>query len=366
MPNTITNRQMFLILFMTITAVSSVEISKVAAQSVGRSGWVSILLTALLFAAVAYLWTRLNNLHQGKMLFDYSKELVGSVGAYFLGVYFAQYFITMFVALDLYMSNLLQANFLPKTPPWVTSLALLPVIGFVANKGVTNTARLVEIYGLILIVTSVMVHVVMLMEGDIYYILPLFNAAETGTILSSVKEFIFSFLGVEVLAMIPFTKKSSPKAGVTAIAALLLIGVWYVLNVESCIMMIGVDEIVHYNFPWIMAFRQVEIPVLKAFQRIDLLYLTVGFIGVFAGLSVIYLSIVEFICRMLPKVKRYWVVMAVGALIFVTEIILFGINNIHSMLKHYLVYSGVLVAGVVPLVLLIITKVKNHGRKKSA
>ena len=365
MPNTITNRQMFLILFMTIS-ISSVEIPKVAAQSVGRSGWVTILLTALLFSAVAYLWARLNSLHQEKMLYDYSKELVGSVGAYFLGVYFAQYFITMFVAMGLSMSNLLQVNFLPKTPPWVTSLALLPVIGFIANKGVTNTARLVEIYSAILIVTALTVNIIMLMQGDTYYILPLFNAAETGTILSSVKEFIFSFLGVEVLAMIPFTKKTSPKAGFTAVAAILLVGMWYVLNTEACIMMIGVDEVVHYNFPWIMAFRQVEIPLLKVFQRIDLMFVPVGFIGVFAGMSVIYLGIVEFMCRMLPKVKRYWVVMAVGAVIFLIEVILTGINNIQSIMKNYLTYSGVFIAAIVPLVLLILTKVKNHGRKKSA
>ncbi len=366
MPNTITNRQMFLMLFICITAVAESDISRVTAQNVGRSGWIAILLTAILFAAAAFLWTKLNNLHQGKMLFDYSKELVGKAGAYFLALYFTQYFITVLVSLNITMSAILQSNFLPKTPVWATSLASLPVIGFVAYKGVTNTARLVEIYGVILIVTSIVVHLIMLMEGDKYFILPLFNPADTGKILSSVKEFTFSFLGFEVLAVIPFSVKQGPKTGAIAAIALLVIGLFYVLIVETNIMMIGVDEIKHYNFPLVVAIRQVEIPLLKVFQRIDVLYLTVGFIGLFGGLSVIYLSIVEFICRMLPKIKRSIIVIAIGVIAILTETVIYGIEDINIMLKEIITYSGVFAACLVPLMLYIITKVKNRGTKKTA
>ena len=123
-------------------------------------------------------------------------------------------------------------------------------------------------------------------------------------------------LGIEVLAIIPFTAKNGPKAVKNAFITLLLIGVFYVLVVESSVMMVGFNEIVHYNYPLLVAIRQVELPYLKIFQRIDLLYLTVGFIGLFAGLSIVYLNIVEYICRMLPKVKRVLVVIAVGLAAF--------------------------------------------------
>lgn len=366
MPNTITNRQMFLILFMTMTAIASVDISKIMAQSAGTGGWATILLTSLLFALAVYVWVKLNNMHQGKMLFDYSKELVGRAGAYLLAVYIAQYFLMVLVSLNLSMSNLLQTNFLPNTPVWATSLASIPVMAFVAYKGVTNTARLVEIYGIIVLVVSVPVHIFMLLQGDINHILPLFNPAETGKVVSSVKEAVFSFLGIEVLAVIPFTAKNGPKAVKTAVLAILAVGLFYVLNVEGSIMMVGLNEIVHYNYPLIVAIRQVELPAMKIFQRIDLLYLTVGFIGLFAGLSIVFLSIVELVCRMLPKVKRVAVVFAVGAIAFLADLVLPGVKDIDKTLKQIIMSTGIGIAGVIPLILLIITKVKNRGKKKNA
>jgi spore germination protein len=365
MPNTVTNRQMFFILFMTLTAIASVDIPKVVAQYGGYGGWAAVLLTSLVFAVAALLWAKLNNMHQGKMVFDYSKELVGKAGAYFIAAYFAQYFLTVLITLNLAMSNLLQANFLPNTPMWATAIASIPVIGFVAYKGVTNVARLIEIYGIILLVVSVPVHLLMLAQGDINHILPLYNPAETGKIVSSMWKLIFSFLGVEVIAMIPFTAKNGPKAGKTAFITILLVGLFYVLIVETSMMMIAPYEIIHYNYPLVVAIRQVELPLLKVFQRIDLIYLTVGFIGLFSGLSIVYLNIVEYICRMLPRAKRSLVVTAVGAAAFLGEYLIQGIVDIKKTLQEIVTYSGILAAGLIPVVLIIITKAKKHGNKKA-
>lgn len=364
MPNTITNRQLFLILFMTLIAIASGDISKVMVQSAGTSGWITILLTAVLFALAAYAWAKLNGMHEGKTLFDYSKELVGRVGTYFLSMYFAQYFLTVLASLNIAMVTLLQTNFLPNTPGWATAFACIIVIGFVANKGVTNAARLVEIYGVILLIVAIPVHIIMFMQGHFDHILPLFNPAETVNAVTSVKEMVFSFLGIEVLAVIPFTARNGRAAAKTAFWAVIAVGFYYVLNALGCVMMIGENEIVHYQFPLIAAIRQVELPFLKIFQRIDLLYLTVGFIGLLAGLSIIYLNIVELICRMLPKVKRIFVVLAVGCVSFVAYYFLSSIANIQKTLIGIITYSGLLVAIMVPLVLIVITKVKNREKKK--
>ena len=365
MPNTVTNRQLFFILFMTLTAIASVDISKVMVQGAGTSGWVTILITALLFGLAAFTWAKLNGMYEGKMIFEYSQHLIGKIGAYLLTVYFTQYFITVLVALNMAMASQLQTNFLPNTPMWATITASVIVTGFVAQKGVTNTARLVEIYGVIMLLVAATVHSIMIAQGNVDYILPLYNPAQTGRVFSAVREMVFPFLGIELIAIFPFTAKNGAKAASTVFFTVIGVGVFYVINALSCVMLIGENEILHYNFPLIAAIRQVELPILKFLQRIDLTYLTVGFIALLAGLSLIYLSIVEFICRMLPKVRRVVVVVSVGIAALLAYTFLHNVPDIQKTLRGVVTISGVLLAVPVPLVLILLTKGKNHGKKKA-
>lgn len=366
MPNSITNRQLMFILFLTLTAFTTVNISKVMVLSAGTGGWITILITSIIFAFAVVVLVSLQNMFQGKVLFEYSSELIGRTGAYFLAIYYTQYFLTVFVTLDISMTSMLKMHFLFKTPTWATTLVALPVFGFIAYKGVTNIARLFEIYGVIFLVVPVIVHIIMLLQGNVESIQPLFIPSEVGNYLKAIKDAIFPFLGIEVLAIIPFTVKNGKKASRNAFITLLLIGLFYILIVESSIMMVGINEIVHYNYPLIEAIRQVELPSIKIFQRLDVLYLTVGFIGLFAGLSIIYLNIVEYICRMLPKVNRIIVVISVGIVAFVLILIAQNIKDIVQTLVNIVTYSGIATAILIPVILFIIAKVKGHASKKAS
>ena len=202
----------------------------------------------IIFAVGAYVIVSLGIMFQGKVLFDYSRELVGRIGSYFLAIYYAQYFLTVLVALTLSMSTMLKANFLPNTPIWATMLATIPVLGFVAYKGITNVARLFEIYGVIFLIISILVRVMMLTQGDVNHILPLFIPSEAGNYIKAIKDAMFAFLGIEVLLIVPFTAKNGPKAPRMALFTLIFIGIFYILVVESSIMMVGINEITHYKY----------------------------------------------------------------------------------------------------------------------
>ncbi|MGI5877849.1 MAG: GerAB/ArcD/ProY family transporter [Christensenellales bacterium] len=47
------------------------------AETAGRSSWIPIIAVSLIFGVAAVIITKLNNMHQGKVLFDYSQEIVG-------------------------------------------------------------------------------------------------------------------------------------------------------------------------------------------------------------------------------------------------------------------------------------------------
>ncbi len=362
MQRTITNRQMVFILFTTISTASVVTIAKTMAMSAGHGAWLTLLLASILFSVMAGLIVKLNQMNEGKMLYEYSQKLTGKFIAVIIGLFYLVYFFVF----SLYLCNtfdlLIKSSFLIKTPVWAMLLAGMPIYGFIAYKGIRNIGRLAEIFGILFLLVTVILFVSMLLQGTFSFILPLYNPAETGKYLLSLKDTIEPFLGIELLLVIPFTNKNK-KAAKTAVFTILGIGLFYILDVYGCFAMIGKDEIVYHRFPLVDAIRLVEYPNIEFLQRIDVIYETIGFMRVFVGKSVIYLVIVELLCKMLPKAERIVLVIVVGVAVTLASLTTIGIPDILALLASILSIGGIAAAFVIPLILLVIAKVKKNAKK---
>lgn len=363
MTNSITNRQMVFILFLTLSTVTLITIPKVMAESAGVGGWVTLMSTAVIFGVLAVIIVSLNNMFQGKVLFDYSQQLVGKAGSYIIAIFYILYFVGISVDLSSSLTNILKTNFLLKTPQWATLFASLFICGYAAYKGITNVARIFEIYGFIFLLAVGAVHILMLFQGNPENILPLYVPSETGKYFAAIKDAIFPFLGIEVLTVIPFTVKNGKKSAKIAFLTLIGIGLLYVLVTESSIMMVGKNEIVHYQDAMITAIRQVELPFIEFLKRVDVIYLVVGLMGIHAGITIVYTSIVEYVCRIFSKVSRVIIVVCVGIAIFVLGTIASGINNFGKVFSELVIYFGLAAAAFIPILLFVIAKVKKHAGK---
>lgn len=362
MINSITNRQMVFILVLTLTTYTIVNIPKVMAETAGSGSWIPIIIVSVVFGLAAVVIVSLNNMFKKQMIFDYSRLLIGKAGSYLIAFYYFFYFLVICAFLLSQISILLKTDFLPKTPQWATVFAALLISGFGAYKGITNVARLLEIYGLIFVVTALVVHVFMISVGEFKQILPLYNAADMGKYLAAAKDLIFPFIGIEVLLFIPFTEKNK-NAKKTAFLTMLAIGLFYILVVLSCMMVVGRKDIVYYNDALIVALRRVEAPFLQFLQRVDFLYLTVGFMANISGVTIFYIGVVEYACRIFPKMKRYIIVILVGAMIFLTYLITQNIKEYNKGFIETIIYPGLISAFFIPTLLFIIAKVKKNAGK---
>ncbi|MFZ5974946.1 MAG: GerAB/ArcD/ProY family transporter [Bacillota bacterium] len=359
MTNSITNRQMFFILFLTLTTYTAIGIAKVMVENANTGCWIPILVMALIFAVAVTTIVRLNNMFQGKVLFDYSREIVGKFPAYVLGIYFILYFLLLGIYLNVQVVNMIRAEFYPETPQWATLLLGIPVFGFMAYKGVTNVARLFEIYGIIFITAAVTVHVIMFTQGMGYSIFPLFNKADMGQYAAALKDAVFPFLGIEILTIIPFTQKNGKKATKAAFFTLIAIGLFYVMVVESTVKIAGFHNITSYKYPLIEAVRLADIPF---FERGDILYLTMGFFGLIAGITIVYLAIVEYACRVFAKAKRAVIVIITGAVLTAACLFALGIKDLDIFLDYF-TFMGLVSAILIPTVLFVIARVKKRAGK---
>lgn len=312
MTNSITNRQMFFILVLTLTSYSVVDISRAMAKSAGTGGWITILATSIIFGLAAMVIVYLNNLFKGKMLFDYSKMLVGRAAAHSIIVFYILYFLLIVVFLILSMGKLLKADFFPRTPIWAMMLISVPVFYFIAFKGITTIARMCEIFGVVFLVIAITVHIFMISQGKIVNIRPIFNSADIGKYIKAIKESIFPFLGIEVLLAIPMTQRNAKRGVRTAFFAVFFIGLFYILIVESSIMIVGINDIVNYNDSLIIAIRDMSLSFLDFLERFDILFLTIGFMGMYMGISIVITVIVEYLCKIFVRTKRLTIVIVLG------------------------------------------------------
>ncbi|HML46045.1 MAG TPA: GerAB/ArcD/ProY family transporter, partial [Clostridia bacterium] len=195
MNSRITDRQMFFMLFVTLTTYTIINVPKVIAQGVGTGGWFTLLITSLFFAAFVALIVRLNSAFPGLMLAEYSRQIVGKVFAIVLSLYFLVYFLLIAVYLNIQLISVLKAVFYPKTPQWVMLITSLIVFGFAAYRGVNSVARFFEIVGTVFLFTAVAVHLVMLQQGNPQEIRPFFRASQLKHYLLGTKDVIISFLG---------------------------------------------------------------------------------------------------------------------------------------------------------------------------
>jgi len=362
--NTITNRQLFFMLLLTLTG-GTVSIAKTMAATVGTNAWLVLTATSLLIGLAAAMIVSLNAMHEGQMLFDYAPSLVTRPGAYILILYYIAYFLFILSGLLYDLIRILHYDFFPKTPQWTFPLAGLPVFCYVAYKGITNLGRLAECVGIVFISLGLLVHLLMAIEGRVSRILPLIDPDRLSGFFSGFKSALFSFFGIEMLLVIPFVKKNknSRKPAKAAFLSLLAIGAFYIIVVETSIMKIGIDDIVNHYDALVVAIRDTSPKGLEIISRLDIFYLTMGLSGLFVSMSIALMAAVEYLCRLFKNLSRLLITVCAGAFCYVLFLVFSGMPNFFEIYPEIGTYLGLFGGILAPCVLLLIARAKKRGGK---
>ena len=254
----------------------------------------------------------------------------------FCAIYFIVYFLLVSTYLNLQLARCCRRP-LSQNPGWAMTVASVLVFGLVAHRGVTGVARFFEVIGTYFVITATVTHFVMLLQGDLREIQPLFQSSKLPEYLLGIKDCLLAFLGIELLTVFPLNGKNIRRSVATAFLTLLFVGLFYVFAVETCIMLLGMKSVQNYSFALIEAIKQVDNPVL---ERFDILYLTVGFSGLVAGLCGVYLAVVEYATRVFAKVSRCWVVVGVGLVMAALSIGAQGIKSAADAFESALPIAG--------------------------
>lgn len=352
----ITNRQMFFTMFLIISAFRIMDISQMAGKTMGRSGWIVILLYAVPFSLIAAMVTKLNNMFQDMTLFEYGQVLLGNVLNCILCIILVVYYFSVLVYLNESLSSIIITDLLPQTQPFLTIGLVIALFGFVVYRGTETMARLFELMGVMYLAVTLLLCLLLLTQSDIENILPLYNPNEGSQLKDALLPFGIVYGGMDLFLMIPFTKrnKGAPRA---AFFTMLAIAVQFVLVTEGSIGILGVNNAMVYRDTFIQAIKLADAPVI---ERPDVLYMTVGLGSLFAVLIALIHSIVGIATRMFPAAKRGLVVIIVCLIDYIASLAAFGIPAFIPVYKSILPYISLFFTGALPALLYLTASIKKR------
>lgn len=355
MPNSISNRQLVFILYLLITAYVIIDLPMQMAQTAGNSCWIPIILASIVFAFAVFMIAKLNNMFQGKVFFDYSQQIVGKFFAYIIAVFYVISFSFIGAYLALKSIGLIKSNFLPKTPSFIILIAGILLFAFVAYKGITNVARLFEIYGFFIILVILAVCAIIFTQGISFNVLPLFDKNEIKNFPDALVWLISAFSGIEILFIIPFSEKNK-KAPKVAFLTVLSIGLLYILVVKSTFFILGINNTKSHNDAFVEATRIVDIPLI---ERADVFFLTFGLVGLFSGIIIVFTAIVEFCCKLFSKIKRIYIVIIVSIVLFVISLCTINIKVMGDLFRQIWTLVALVSSLIIPTIIFIIAKIRK-------
>jgi spore germination protein len=360
--DSLTNRQIAFIIFGILIGYGVMGLPKNVAENTGTAGWFSLLVGTIITMIFTYMITYLGYVYKNKTIYEYSEILTGKTITYILMSIYIVYYFFIFSMVMRISSETIKLTILLKTPIWISCILFSVVVYYAIIKRLSVIARVCEIYGIVIFIAAIIIHVSLFTQGKIINLRPFFIAEDIPVYLKSTLYMIFPFLGVEILTIIPFTQKNNSSVFKYTTFTVIGIGVFYIMVVQSCISVIGVDEIIHYDDALYATIRTVDIPAFQFIRRLDGIFLITWIMAIFCTMTIWAYGAVVLLNKIFKKISFNLLAFIIVFMAFVTSQIPTNYRQVKKTLE-YMSYYGLVVMGIIPAILFFIMKVGKYDQK---
>lgn len=357
----LTNRQISLMLYCIIVGYGVIELPKSVAESAGTGGWFSLLISGIIFIFITYIITFLQYVYQGKTLYEYSELLVGKYITYVFLIISILYFFIYFTMVTRVYAETIKIIILNKTPVIFISTLLYIVVFYALIKGINVIGRVCEVYAFINIVGFLFVNFLLCTKGRLVNIRPLFVVGDLMSYLKAIPKTILPYLGMEMLLFIPISRTNNKNIFKYTMSMVAFIVILYIFVVESNLSVVGVNTVITLNATVFTIVRGVDIYSLEFLRRLDGIYVIYWSMNIVCAICLWGYGVIVFTNKIFKNIKYKLLVIIVMLLSFIVSQIPKTKDQVELILK-YASYSGILVFGVMPFILFIITKVKKYDK----
>jgi spore germination protein len=255
------------------------SIPKSIAENAGTGGWMVVIVGVIIIIVLAYMFVYIGTAFPNKTIDEYMPLLTGKFISYLVLIIFAVYTLFICGLIARMTSETIKLTMLINTPIWAISTILIIVPFYTMTKNLVSMARICEIFGMIIIIFGITIFITLLFTGKITNIKPFFNFSDL-KFFDSLLAIGFSLTGLEILPVIPMNSNRK-EISRNVLFIQLIIGFMYLLIIESCISVMGVDSIVQYDETVFATMRRIEVDGLQFLKRLDGVFLIIWLLSLY-------------------------------------------------------------------------------------
>ena len=353
----ISNRQVTLLLVLQMFNMTILILPQIATDYVGRDAYILPLVAIVLGVIYAICITSLTKRFPKDTIVEFLPKIVPSfIGYIIIAIFTAKIIVTTGLELRMF-GEMIGQIMLPKTPLAVIILVMLLTTAYLVKSGVEATGRMAEVLVYFIFIPLVVVFFKILLTSDYKEIMPLIrtqaNDVGVGTYFISL-----SFAPIEFMLLMTGLMSRPTGASRSVIKAVIIIAVIESIIILLTICGIGLGEVRKQVWPVLTLMQSIENEG-KIMESQEVLMMTGWILSVFVYISSgIYFT--SLIASRTLKLKRENIfVLPIIPIIYFVAMYASNIVEAYNNYINFQRYMGILFLGPIPLILLLIAKIRR-------
>ncbi|WP_223591032.1 spore germination protein [Neobacillus bataviensis] len=352
----ITTPQAVIVLINYILAAGILTLPRTSVEKVKTPDvWLSVIIGGLIAIIAGIIMVKLSQQFPEKTIYQYSQVLLGKWLGGMLSLLIVGYFFTLAAYEVRALAEVTGFFLLEGTPIWAIIMPFMWVGLYLVLDGINPIARLFEI---IFPITVVIFLLVTFMGFEIFEIDNVRPVLGLGLIpvLKGIKTTVLAFLGPEIMLILTAFMQKPNKATKVILVGIVIPMIFYIITVIMVIGALSIDGVVLRTWPTLDLIRSFEIQGL-IFERFESLLLVIWIMQIFSTFTITYYAASLGLSQIFKKKMNPFIY----GLLFIIYVIALIPKNINDLFKFGdLIGNAALVLfGVIPLLLLLISKVKG-------
>lgn len=350
-------RQLQILLILDMFGTTVITLPRKTVEYAAQDGWVIVIGIVILMILYAFIISTLCNMFKNETIVEFGRRLLPKF-LYYIVIFGLIVKIVVSTAMELRVfSEIVGQMLLYNTPVQVIILTLLLTSSLVARKGFETRARLAEILIVLMFVPLFFILLVVVIQPKFENLLPVLKTPPSN-IIKGIGNLGFSFHGLSFLLLVyPFlgNKKDTRKAILQAVS---ILGVAMFIITIITIIRFGPEDIEHQIWPVLQLMQAIDLPG-SFMERQDAFIISFWILSVFmlvsAGLH--FTSII--FAKLTKATESFHFVLPLIPILYIMALLPSNIAQTYKIMEWVEKYFGMAYLVVIPILLILIAKIKG-------
>ncbi|CAI6047735.1 GerAB/ArcD/ProY family transporter [Cohnella sp. JJ-181] len=358
--NQIGSREVSMTISSIMIGVGILTMPNLLAKHVESSdGWISILAAGLLAAIFGLVISRLTSRFQGDTFHRFTARITAGPIAAIVSAIYGMYFFLYLCFEVRALARIAKLYLFENTPVAVISVAFLLVVVYAVSGTTTAIIRLNAMFLPIVLLISAFVFIFGIQLVSVDNLRP-FLVSAPSSLAAGTKDASFSLLGFEVLLFYAPLLRSAVRTDKAMLIGIAIPVALYLLTYVYSIAIFTREGTAQIVYPTVEVAKEVRLPG-QFFERLESVFFTVWIMTIFNTSSMAFEASVSCIKALFTKLEKRVCIWILCPVAYVVSMLPKDAAQFNK-LGIFVSYLGYATAAVIPVALLLVSKLRGGAR----